>query len=64
MPHVGDFSTHKIFTGGLASQCNQDELVMLLQHIQVFECRNNAGLCLLFGDTLPSLLFPTLCAVY
>ena len=54
------FQYLKKFTGGLASQCNQEELALLLQHIQVFECRNNAGLCLWFGDTLPSLLFPTL----
>jgi len=44
--HVGDSSTLKQFTGGLASQCNKEELALLLQHIQVFECRNNAGLCL------------------
>jgi hypothetical protein len=36
----------KKFTRGLASQCNKEELALLLQHIQVFGCRNNAGLCL------------------
>ena len=39
-------------TGGFASEFNQEELALLLQHIQVFECRNNAGLCLWFGVTL------------
>jgi hypothetical protein len=33
-------------TCGFASEFNQEELALLLQHIQVFECRNNAGLCL------------------
>jgi hypothetical protein len=44
--HVGDSSTSKQFTGGLASQCNQEELALLWQHIQLFECCNIAGLCI------------------
>jgi len=39
--HVGDSSTPKQFTGGLASQCNQEELALLQQHIQ---CLNAATL--------------------
>jgi hypothetical protein len=40
------FQYPKQVTGGFASEFNQEELALLLQHIQVFECRNDAGLCL------------------
>ena len=44
VPHVGDPSTLEQLTGGLASQCNHEELVLVLQHIQVSERREVAGL--------------------
>ena len=46
VPHVGDSSTPSKSLVALPVSLIKKSWRLLLQHIQVFECRNDAGLCL------------------